>query len=97
MNASTVHKLYWTAFQHCREQARLLGVSLRNFVKTQTGYSGKVLRRGTPGAFGYNLRPSRSAKTDRRGYNAPGNSRNRRFARRHPQHFCSVPITEARA
>lgn len=36
------------------------------------------------------LRPSESAKTDRVGYPCGGNSRQRRFARRHPQHFTKV-------
>lgn len=84
------HKLYTIAFGGFAERARALGVSIRQLVKA-SDYSGKVLRRGTPGAFGYDLRPAKSAKTDRRGYPSGGNARDRRFARRHPQHFCPVP------
>lgn len=84
-----IHKLYNTAFRALRAKAKMLGISIRNLAKIEN-YSGKVLRRGTPGALGVDLRPRKSAKTDRRGCKVPGNSRNRRFARRHPQHFTPV-------
>src|ERR1043166_5622129 len=84
-SASTLHKLYHVAFGQFGPQAKALGLSVRQLIR-KAGYSsnGKVLRRGTHGAFGFDLRPKKSAKTDRRGCNAPGNARDRRFARRHP-------------
>ena len=81
----TLHSLYLAAFGGFRERAKLLNLTLKAVAKAN-GYSGKVLRRGTPGAFGFKAKPKRTAKTDRRGCNAPGNSRDRRFARRHPNH-----------
>jgi hypothetical protein len=83
---SSIHKLYTVAFGAFTNKARELGVTLKQLVK-QSDYSGKVLRRGTPGAFGYDLRPKKSAKTNRIGYKVAGNSRDRRFALRHPHHF----------
>lgn len=86
---SKLHRLYDTAFGQLRERAKALGITLKAAAQSEN-YSGKVLRRGTPGAFGFILKPAKSAKTDRRGCNAPGNARQRRFARRHPQHFSPV-------
>lgn len=81
-----LHKLYDIAFGALRTRARLMGVTLKRIAQAED-YSGKVLRRGTHGAFGFKWRPSKSAKTDRRGCEVGGNARDRRFARRHPQHF----------
>ena len=94
--ARKIHDLYVTAFGGFADQAKALGVSIRKLVK-ESNYVGKVLRRGTPGAFGHDLSPAKSAKTDRRGCNAPGNARDRRFARRHPNHFCPVAQADRRA
>lgn len=85
----TLHYLYDVAFGALRHKAQMLGATLKAIAQNEN-YSGKVLRRGTPGAFGYDLRPRMSAKTDRAGYPCGGNSRQRRFARRHPQHFTKV-------
>ena len=49
---SIIHGLYIVAFGHLREMARQLRVTLKAVAQDQ-GYSGKVLRRGTPGAFGW--------------------------------------------
>jgi hypothetical protein len=84
-----LNDLYEQAFGSLREKARLLGITLKQLAQSQE-YSGKVLRRGTPGAFGFDLRPRKSAKTDRAGYPCGGNSRQRRFARRHQSHFVKV-------
>lgn len=89
MTNKTRYKLYMVAFSGWTEKARALGVTIRQLIKANN-YSGKILRRGVAGAFGFDLRPIKSAKTNRRGCNAPGNSRDRRFARRHPQHFNKV-------
>lgn len=94
--ARTLHGLYEVALGQFRDKARELGVSLKEIAKLND-YSGKVLRRGTPGAFGFDLRPRQSAKSDRRGFNAAGNSRDRRFARRHPNHFSNVAKPELEA
>jgi hypothetical protein len=90
-----IHKLYDVAFGALRNQARLLGQTLKALAQANE-YSGKVLRRGTPGAFGnqggYFVAPwpDRTARIKR--YSCAGNSRDRRFMRRHPHHF--APVTE---
>lgn len=87
--ANKLHKLYMIAFGQFSDMSKASGYTLKALAKGEN-YSGKVLRRGTPGAFGWVMRPSRGAKTDRRGCAVGGNSRDRRFARRHPQHFTTV-------
>ncbi len=87
--AFKIHKLYETAFGGLREAARHAGVTIKALL-TQDPTTGKILRRGTPGAFGHDLRPTCGAKTTRQGLRFPGNSRQRRFMRRHPQHSTSV-------
>lgn len=87
--AKKLHQLYDIAFGHLRERARQLGCTLKAMAQADE-YKGKVLRRGTPGAFGFDLRPPKCAKTNRRGCWTAGNSRDRRFARRHPNHFAPV-------
>jgi CRISPR/Cas system CSM-associated protein Csm4 (group 5 of RAMP superfamily) len=52
----TIHQLYLIAFEEVRDKARMLGVTLKAIVKSQD-YSGKILRRGTPGAFGWVPKP----------------------------------------
>lgn len=89
-----LHKLYEVTFGALRQQADLLGTTLKALAQ-HNNYSGKVLRRGTPGAYGnpgwfpYAPWPVRTARTPRR-FNCAGNSRDRRFFRRHPQHFSNV-------
>lgn len=96
-NTLRLHRLYDVAFGAMREKARQLGVTLKSMAQSQE-YAGKVLRRGTPGAYGNQGGlfvapwPDRTARTKR--FTCAGNSRQRRFARRHPQHFS--PVTENR-
>jgi hypothetical protein len=92
MKKSRIHLLYDMAFAMWRVKAKQLGVTLKAIAQDK-GYSGKVLRRGTPGAFGFDLRPRQHRErvglwgrsTEFR-TKVPGNARQRRFARRHPQH-----------
>ena len=89
-SAFAVHRLYQVAFGRLlSDKSRTLGKTLKAIAQANE-YSGKVLRRGTPGAFGFVApRPTKGAARGWRGrsLHAPGNSRDRRFARRHRQHF----------
>lgn len=86
----TLHKLYEVAFGELRNAARAAGMSIKKFMTSDhDSVEGKVLRRGTPGAFGATppRQGLRSFWTKKRNLGVAGNARQRRFARRHPQHF----------
>jgi hypothetical protein len=80
------HKLYMIAFERLRELAKIYRTTIGKIAQIRK-VGGKPLRRGTPGAFGFDVRPLRSARSNRRGFNVAGNSRDRRFAKRHSHHF----------